>query len=207
MLRFCLTKENLQFVFLLPQVCSSGLESDCEEEGEEECRTEYRTECTTRQRTIQVEEDVVECHSEEEERCEEVVRGYQTRRECSSWPVDRCSVSRVTVERTRPDTSCSSLPTEVCLPRGCGLRAGPEVCREVQRTVLTEIPVERCELEPVKTCQLVTRLTPSLHPTNTCTAVPKEICSTDRVNPRKIKKPTIKKWCFNQSIWPGYEKL
>ena len=171
------------------------------------CRTEYRTECTTRQELHQVEEDVVECHTVQQEQCEDVVEGHQTVRACESWPVERCSVSRGVVGRHQPRTSCHRLPTQLCSPRGCGLREGPLTCQQERRTVVTDSPVETCHLEPQQTCRQVTRLTPSLHPTSHCLEVPREVCATDRVNPRTVKRPTVRKWCFNQKIWPGYNQL
>jgi len=35
-----------------------------------------------------------------------------------------------------------------------------------------------------------------LRPTENCVDVPKEVCARVRNNPRTIKKPIIKKWCY-----------
>ena len=33
-------------------------------------------------------------------------------------------------------------------------------------------------------------------PSENCVDIPKEVCVRVRTNPRKIKKPVIKKWCY-----------
>ena len=45
--------------------------------------------------------------------------GFQTKRECDSWPVEQCSVEKVKVTKTTPDTSCSEQARELCAPKGC----------------------------------------------------------------------------------------
>ena len=32
-----------------------------------------------------------------------------------------------------------------------------------------------------------------------CVDVPKEICTRSRTNPKKVKKPVIKNWCYQPS--------
>merc|ERR1711998_487703 len=40
------------------------------------------------------------------------------------------------------------------------------------------------------------KLVPKLSPTEECVDVPKEVCTRSRTNPRKVKKPVVKKWCY-----------
>merc|ERR1712179_719732 len=54
------------------------LVKDCNIEGPEICRTEYESECWTKQEEHKVEDDVVECRTEVEEKCEETTSGYTT---------------------------------------------------------------------------------------------------------------------------------
>ena len=194
------------------EVCAPELLSSCEEEKEEgeeeedeeeECRTEYRTECSTSQTAHQVLEDVVDCQTVSQEKCRDLSEGSQTRRECQAWPVQKCLVSQRNQTRYSPTTSCSPRPLHLCSPRGCRVREGPVVCQERRETVVRERPVERCELQPQEECGVVTRLLPALTTTNTCLQVPREICALARLNPRKIKKPTIRKWCFDQEKLKG----
>ena len=66
---------------------SSNLFQDCESSsGPEICRTEYESECTTSQEVHDVEDDVVECRTEVEEKCEDETSGYTTNTKCSKWP-------------------------------------------------------------------------------------------------------------------------
>ena len=42
----------------------------------------------------------------------------------------------------------------------------------------------------------VTKLVPRLVPKQECVNVPKEICARSKINPRKVNKPAIQKWCY-----------
>ena len=61
---------------------------------------------------------------------------------------------------------------------------------------MVENPVETCEMEPVRTCKHVTKLVPKLVPVEECADVPKEICARSKINPRKVQKPAIQRWCY-----------
>ena len=73
---------------------------------------------------------------------------------------------------------------------------GPVTCREEPKSILVDSPVEECEMAPIRSCKFVTKLLPKLAARETCIDVPKEICSKSKSNPRRVKKPVIKKWCF-----------
>ena len=64
------------------------------------------------------------------------------------------------------------------------------------KTVVIDNPVEHCDMEPIRTCKHVTKLVPKLESTQDCVDVPKEICAMSKANPRKVKKPSIQKWCY-----------
>ena len=49
-------------------------------------RTEYESECWTKQEVHDVQDDVVECTTEIEEKCEDETSGYTTNTKCSKWP-------------------------------------------------------------------------------------------------------------------------
>ena len=59
-----------------------------------------------------------------------------------------------------------------------------------------QVPEETCNLEPQKSCKHVTKLVPLLKPSEECVDIPKEVCSRQRTNPRKVQKPVVKKWCY-----------
>ena len=69
--------------------------------------------------------------------------------------------------------------------------------------MVQDAPKEQCTLEPQRTCKHVTKLVPKLEPTEECVDVPKEVCTRSRTNPRKVKKPVIKKWCYVPSEESG----
>ena len=88
-----------------------------------------------------------------------------------------------------------------------------------------QVPEEICDLEPQRTCKHVTTLVPKLQPSEECVDVPKEVsgvptpfchlndenfsplslqvCSRSKVNPRKVAKPVVKKWCYTPTLESG----
>ena len=86
------------------------------------------------------------------------------------------------------------------------LLQGPVQCRDKLKTVVVDNPVEECDMEPIRTCKWatsslpiprhITKLVPRLVATQECVDVPKEICARSKINPRRIRKPAIQKWCY-----------
>ncbi|CAB4068292.1 unnamed protein product [Lepeophtheirus salmonis] len=161
-------------------------EEECEEtsrkaallrEGPEECKTVYETECETRYHEHDVEDDVVNCETIQEEKCEDVTQGYTT-------------------EKKIPITECKKVSRQLCGPSGCVPQPGPEECFDKNEVIVQEVPEEQCNLEPQRACKQVTKLVPSLKAVKECVDIPKEVCSRSRKNPRKVQKPVIKKWCY-----------
>ena len=64
---------------------------------------------------LQVEEDKVTCKTVKDTKCQEKVAGYSKQVDCKEWPREECTVARVTVMKTIPDTRCEKIPTRVCL--------------------------------------------------------------------------------------------
>merc|ERR1712212_67770 len=185
------------------QICRTPLVKDCDIEGPEICRTEYESECWTKQEVHDVEDDVVSCTTEVEEKCEDETSGYTTNTKCSKWPKEVCSVEKKPVKKYTPITGCTKEPRELCAPAGCGFVPGDEVCYDKVQTVVQDAPKEQCTLEPQRTCKHVTKLVPKLEPTEECVDVPKGVCTRSRTNPRKVKKPVVKKWCYIPSEESG----
>merc|ERR1711892_533754 len=185
------------------QICRTPLVKDCDVQGPEICRTEYESECWTKQEVHDVEDDVVECKTEVEEKCEDETSGCTTNTKCSKWPKEVCSVSKKAVKKYTPITGCTKEPREICAPAGCGFKEGAEECFDKPQTVVQDAPKEQCTLEPQRTCKHVTKLVPKLEPTEECVDVPKEVCTRSRTNPRKVKKPVVKKWCYVPSEESG----
>merc|ERR1712106_32804 len=185
------------------QLCRTPLVKDCDIQGPEVCRTEYESECWTKQEVHDVEDDVVACETVVEEKCEDETSGYTTNTKCSKWPKEVCSVSKKPVKKYTPVTACTKEPKELCAPAGCGFKQGPQECQDKAQTVVQDAPKEQCSLEPQRTCKHVTKLVPKLEPTEECVDVPKEVCTRSRSNPRKVKKPVVKKWCYLPSEESG----
>jgi len=185
------------------QVCRTPLVKDCDIQGDEVCRTEYESECWTKQEEHDVEDDVVTCKTVQDEKCEDQSEGYTSFTKCSKWPREVCEVEKKSVKKYTPITGCTKEPREICAPSGCGFTEGPEVCYDKTQTIVQDAPKEECTLEPQRTCAHVTKLVPKLEPTVECVDVPKEVCTRSRNNPRKVKKPVVKKWCYVPSVESG----
>ncbi|TRY69510.1 hypothetical protein TCAL_09406 [Tigriopus californicus] len=175
----------------------------CEGEGPEECKTVYETQCETRYHEHEVEDDVVDCETIQEEKCEDVTQGYTTEQKCTKWPKQVCSNEKKTVKKYTPETDCKKVGRELCGPSGCVPQPGPEECFDKKETVVQEVPEETCNLEPQRSCKHVTKLVPLLKPSEECVDIPKEVCSRSRKNPRKVQKPVVKKWCYVPSEQSG----
>jgi len=177
-------------------VCRTPLVKDCDQEGEEICSTEYESECVTEQHEHQVEDDVPECKTVVDEKCEEETSGYTSSQKCSKWPREECVLSKENRKKYTPQTKCEKIPVTLCGPAGCGFVEGEEVCYEKTQTIVGDRPEESCSLDPQTKCRHVTKLVPQLKEVEQCFDVPKEVCVRAQVNPRKVAKPVIKKWCY-----------
>ena len=71
------------------------------------------------------------------------------------------------------------------------------------KTVMVETPQEQCDLEPQKVCTTATKMVPQLRRSQECVEVPKEVCARSQTNPRRVKRPVIKKWCYTPSAESG----
>ena len=83
-----------------------------------------------------VQDDVVECVDEVEEKCEDITQGYTTSEQCTKWPVQKCSeVQQKSVKKYSPATECKKVPFELCGPGPCPLEQGEEECQDRTQTV------------------------------------------------------------------------
>jgi len=178
------------------EVCNDFLSRDCEEEGPIVCEQVSETECLTNYHEHEVEEDEPNCRIMMIEKCQDVTLGYSTEKKCDKWPKTVCELETVTRKRYTPETKCTKKPRQICGPEQCPLTKKETVCRNETETVIHEVPEEECSLNPKKNCNFITKMIPKLIPDLECVDVPKEVCVRVRKNPRVIKKPTIKKWCY-----------
>lgn len=95
------------------------------------------------------------------------------------------------------DTKCEKLPVEIC-GQGCTTQEGPEECHNKDIDTLVDVPEESCDLNPQKTCRMMTKLVPSLKPKQECTIVPKETCTLKFTQPKIENKPLRTEWCLEE---------
>jgi len=119
--------------------------------------------------------------------------------ECEEWPVQKCTLEKKLVKKTNPETSCQKMPREICAPGNCLVLKTKKVCRTENRNLIQNIPSEECDLEPQENCKMETVLVPRLIQQPNCIKVPKEICVNEKSNPKKVKKPVVKEWCYKPS--------
>lgn len=198
-------------------------------EGPEICNTHYETSCETTYKTYEVEQDEPVCVMELMKKCDDVTiqlpedqrrNGRQddaapeattdagttqppntitVDEKCEEWPVQKCTLEKRSVKKVHPETACRKIPREVCAPNNCALTPGEEVCRDESRMQMQNVPEEDCDLQPEETCHMEAVLVPRLVPKPNCVKVPKEICVNSKTNPRVVKKPVIKEWCYRPS--------
>lgn len=178
------------------EVCNEVLERNCDTPGPTVCETVFESECKTNYHVHEVEEDKPNCTIQMMEKCRDVTIGYTTEQKCDKWPQQVCNLDKVVSKKTTPDTKCQKKPREICGPGPCPLVKGANKCRTVVETVVHDVPDEKCDLVPKKDCKFMTKQIPYLKPAEECVEIPKEICVRAKVNPRKIKRPIVKKWCY-----------
>ena len=57
------------------------------------------------------------------------------------------------------------------------------------------VPKESCELSPREVCTDVVKQYPALVMSTNCELLPRETCSPERVQPKEVTRPVIKKIC------------
>merc|ERR1719495_2771777 len=119
--------------------------------------------------------------------------------ECEEWPVQKCTLEKKVVKKVNPETSCQKMPREICAPGNCVVQKSEKTCRKENKSLVQNIPTEDCDLEPQENCKMETVLVPRLIQQPNCIKVPKEICVNAKGNPKKVKKPVVKEWCYKPS--------
>eukprot|EP00090_Calanus_glacialis_P026734 TRINITY_DN4202_c0_g1_i3.p1 TRINITY_DN4202_c0_g1~~TRINITY_DN4202_c0_g1_i3.p1 ORF type:complete len:782 (-),score=199.72 TRINITY_DN4202_c0_g1_i3:517-2862(-) len=119
--------------------------------------------------------------------------------ECEEWPVQKCTLEKKLVKKVNPETSCQKMPREICAPGNCIVQKADKTCRKENKSLVQNIPTEDCDLEPQENCKMETVLVPRLIQQPNCIKVPKEICINAKSNPKKVKKPVVKEWCYKPS--------
>jgi len=162
-------------------------QEECEENFEKSCQITFRQEASR--------ETVRKCYRPQQKVC-----NGQGPEQCRTVYESSCTTKYVekTPGKFVGDTACQKLPVEIC-GQGCVVEEGEEECHDKQVDTVVDIPEEICDLNPQKTCRLVTRLVPSLKPERECTIVPKETCNLKFSQPVVEKKPLRTEWCLDES--------
>lgn len=204
-----------------PEICNTHYETACEttyksyevEQDEPVCKMEIMKKCNDV--TIQLPEDAVNGRLGRQEDTDSATEAPEddgttqpqpnptntitVDQKCEEWPVQKCTLEKRLVKKVHPETACNKIPKEVCAPNNCALTPGEEVCRDESRTQMQQIPEEDCDIQPEEQCHMEATLVPRLVPKPNCVKVPKEVCVNSKINPRVVKKPVIKEWCYRPS--------
>jgi len=161
-------------------------EEACEENFEKICQIVFKQEA--------IPETVRKCYRPLEKKC-----NGQGPEECRTVYESSCTTKYIEKSPGKfvGDTNCEKLPVEIC-GQGCLTEEGPEECHNKQIDTLVDVPEETCDLNPQKTCRLVTKLVPSLKPTQECTTVPQETCNLKFSQPKRTQKPLRTEWCLDE---------
>merc|ERR1712098_50248 len=163
-------------------------EEKCDEIFEKSCQITFKPEATT--------EVVRKCYRPKTKNC-----NGQGPQQCKTEYETSCTTRYVESSPGKyvGDTQCEKLPVSVC-GSGCIVVEAPEECHDKEIDTLVDVPEEVCDLNPQKTCRLVTRLVPSLKPRKECTIVPKETCHFKLSTPKIEKKPLRTEWCQEDTL-------
>jgi hypothetical protein len=162
-------------------------EESCEENFEKKCQITFRQEA--------MQEMVRKCYRPIEKVC-----NGQGSEECQTIYESSCTTKYIDDGQGGfvGDTRCEKRPVEIC-GAGCVLEEGPEECHDKTVDTLVDVPEEQCDLNPQKTCRLITKLVPSLKPKQECTTVPKEVCVLKFTQPELRAKPLRTEWCLDEA--------
>ena len=161
-------------------------EEKCEENFEKICQIVFKQEAAK--------EAIRKCYRPLEKKC-----NGEGPEECRTLYESSCTTRYIKEGPGKfvGDTKCEKKPVEIC-GAGCVTVPGEEECHEKMVDTLVDVPEETCDLNPQKSCRLVTRLVPSLRPKLECTVVPQDNCNLKFTSPKQTSKPLRTEWCLDQ---------
>ena len=136
--------------------------------------------------------------TEDEVRCEIVnmkMNCDENGNNCMEIPQKQCNTEEVIRLKSIPSTSCDQAQVEICTTPACPLVVDNEVCQDVEKTFVSMKPIEECELNPRQVCYDIVKQYPTLKMVTDCQILPRETCNPERVRPKEVTKPVIKKIC------------
>jgi len=156
---------------------------------EDVCEDWYDTVCETTYTEKDVIEDKPICKDIPQQMCDE------NGENCMSFTKKECKTETVTVKKVIPQTSCDQKKTVMCRTPLCPLIVENKVCRDIEKTFIAMVPKESCEIHPREVCTDIVKQYPSLQMVTKCQHLPRETCSPERVQPKEVTKPVLKKVC------------
>merc|ERR1712167_59594 len=177
---------------------------DFEPAQEEECVENYKKNCWIEYKKVASTEQVQKCHTPficDQPGPDECKTVYTT--VCSTVLKEHAVTDDVVNCRTEYEEQCRDVTRGYTTDQECERIPRQEKCWPENEVVVSDVPKETCNLEPQAYCKPVTKLIPKLKPTQECVDVPKEVCTRSRKNPRTIKVPIVKKWCYRPSAESG----
>jgi len=181
----CTHKNREQCHYTYVTQFTPAQEEVCEENFEKNCQLTFKQEAYN--------ETVRKCYRPIEKVC--VGEGPE---ECRTVYESSCTTRYIEKQPGKfvGDTGCEKLPVEIC-GAGCTFEEGAEECHDKVIASLVDIPEEICDLNPQKTCRLITKLVPKLSPKHECTIVPQEVCNLRFSSPRQVAQDLATRWCLD----------
>jgi len=193
------------------RVCSQKPERKCDLSEEErakftnmtEIQTHYETVCETRYTEKNVTEDTPICKNVVMSMCEDGITDPTIGRNCMNFTRRDCSTEQITSLKAIPSTSCDQKVHHFEVSPACPLVVENKVCQDIEKTFVANVPKETCELHTREVCRDIVKQYPSLKMETKCKHLPRETCSPERVQPKEITKPVIKKVCVPKCSGEG----
>merc|ERR1711971_1437050 len=150
------------------------------------CEESYQKNCQIRFSKRPVNETLKSCYKPVRKKCDG--KGPKT---CRKIYESHCK-SKYDQNQHRV-TECAKIPRMLC-GTGCDYQEAEEECHSKVVTSITRTPEEMCEVQPIKTCRLVTKLSPRLQPQEHCSVQPRQVC-TRRMRRMVVTRPQVTRWC------------
>ncbi|TRY61367.1 hypothetical protein TCAL_11582 [Tigriopus californicus] len=170
------------------EVCHRPMVRDCQSEGEIICSNEYETVCETLYHENEVEDQIAQCETKQEEMC--TLAG-----KCVLVPRQECTIMKMNGTRLTPETDCRQEIRKVCGSEACPLIRGPRICANELKTFVQDVPQETCHLNAQRICNPTSKIIPKLEQRTKCIDVPREVCHTVQVAAKVVNRPVVKIWC------------
>merc|ERR1712114_37268 len=184
--------------------CHTTYVTNYESQQEEECEENFRKSCFIEYEKIAFNETVQVCRTPLVKDCD--VQGPEI---CRTEYESECWTKQEVHDVEDDVVECTTEVEEKCEDETSGYTTNTkcskwpkEVCTVSKKPVKKYTPITGCTKEPRELCAPAGcgfKQGPEECYDKTQTVVqdvPKEVCTRSRTNPRKVKKPVVKKWCY-----------